>query len=68
MRAGLADWDSILVHEAFAFVAHREAVPVGVVHDAVEGVQAGGRWRPVHSGSGGGDVVDCDSHDAPLAL
>lgn len=62
--AGLADGDSVLVHEALAFVAHHQAVPVWVVHDAVEGVQAGGRRGPVHSGCGGGDVVDCDSHDA----
>lgn len=50
VRAGLTDGDSFLVHEALALVAHQEAVPVGVVHDAVEGVQAAGGRRPAHSG------------------
>lgn len=48
--AGLTDGDSFLVHETLALVAHQQAVPVWVIHDAVEGVQAaGGRW-PAHSG------------------
>lgn len=50
VRAGLTDGDAFLVHEALALVAHQQAVPVWVVHDAVEGVEAaGGRW-PAHSG------------------
>lgn len=49
-RAGLTDRNALLVHETLALVAHQEAVPVGVVHDAVEGVQAAGGRRPAHSG------------------
>lgn len=60
--AGLTDRDTILIHEAFALVAHEQAVPVGVVHDAVEGVNAGGGGWPAHPGWGGGDVVDCNHH------
>lgn len=48
--AGLADGDALLVLKALALVAHDEAVPVGVVHDAVEGVQTGGGGGPVHPG------------------
>lgn len=48
--AGLTDGNAFLVHETLALVAHQEAVPVGVVHDAVEGVQAAGGGRPAHSG------------------
>lgn len=48
--AGLTDGNALLVHEALALVAHEEAVPVWVVHDAVEGVQAAGRRRPTHPG------------------
>lgn len=62
--AGLADGDAFLVHEALALVAHQEAVPVWIIHDAVEGVQAAGGRRPAHSSRGGGDVVDHNSHDA----
>lgn len=47
---GLTDGDSLLVHETLAFVAHQEAVPVWVIHDAVESVEAAGRRRPAHSG------------------
>lgn len=50
VRAGLTDGDAFLVHEALALVAHEQAVPVWVVHDAVEGVQAAGGRRPAHSG------------------
>lgn len=50
---GLADGDALLVLEALALVAHDEAVPVGVVHDAVEGVQAGRGGGPRHPGRGG---------------
>lgn len=65
-RGGLTDGDAFLVHETLALVAHQQAVPVWVVHDAVEGVQAfGGRW-PAHFGRGGGDVVDHNHHDARL--
>lgn len=42
VRAGLTDGDALLMHEALALVAHQQAVPVGVVHDAVEGIQATG--------------------------
>lgn len=63
VRAGPADGDALLVHEALALVAHEQAVPVGVVHDAVEGVQAAGGRRPAHPGRGGGDVVDHDPHE-----
>lgn len=66
VRAGLTDGDALLVHEALALVAHQQAVPVGVVHDAVEGVQAVGGRGPAHSGRGGGDVVHHNSHDARL--
>lgn len=65
-RGGLTDGDAFLVHETLALVAHQQAVPVWVVHDAVEGVQAfGGRW-PAHFGWGSGDVVDHNHHDARL--
>lgn len=50
VRAGLTDGDAFLVHETLALVAHQQAVPVRVVHDAVEGVQAAGGRRPAHSG------------------
>lgn len=66
VRAGLTDGDALLVHEALALVAHQQAVPVGVIHDAVEGVQAAGGRGPAHSGRGGGDVVHHNSHDARL--
>lgn len=62
--AGVADGDALFVHEALAFVAHQDAVPVGIIHDAVEGVHAAGDRRPADSGCGGGDVVDRDSHVA----
>lgn len=64
VRAGVTDGDAFFVHEALAFEAHQDAVPVGIVHDAVEGVPAPGGRRPTHSGRGGGDVVDCDPHVA----
>lgn len=48
VRAGLTDGDALFVFEAFALVAHDQAVPVGVVHDAVEGVPADGGRRPAH--------------------
>lgn len=48
--AGLTDRDAFLVHETLALVAHEQAVPVGVVHDTVEGVQAAGGRRPAHPG------------------
>lgn len=64
VRAGVADGDAIFVREALAFVAHQDAVPVGIVHDAVEGVHAAGDRRPAHSGRAAGDVVDGDSHAA----
>lgn len=68
VRAGLTDRDAFLMHETLALVAHEQAVPVWVVHDAVEGVQAaGGRW-PAHSGRGGRDVVHLNPHDARLFL
>lgn len=60
--ARVADGDALFVHEALAFVAHQDAVPVGIIHDAVEGVHAAGDRRPADSGRGGGDVVDGDSH------
>lgn len=50
VRAGLADGDALLVLEAFPSEAHEQTVPVGVVHDAVEGVQAGGGGWPAHPG------------------
>lgn len=62
--ARVADGDAFFVHEALALEAHQDAVPVWIVHDAVEGVQAPGGRGPTHSGRGGGDVVDCDSHVA----
>lgn len=40
MCAGLTDRDAFLMHEALALVAHQQAIPVGVIHDTVEGVQA----------------------------
>lgn len=64
VRAGLADRDALLVLETPALVAHQQAVPVRVVHDAVEGVQAPGGRRPAHSGGVGGNVEDRDAHDA----
>lgn len=66
--AGLAHRDAFFVHEALAFVAHQEAVPVGVVHNAVESVQAVGRPGPAHFSRGGRDVVDYDAHNATLLL
>lgn len=66
VHAGLADGDALFVLEALALVAHEQAVPVGVVHDAVEGVQAARRRGPAHPGRGGGDVVHHHSHDARL--
>lgn len=68
VRAGLTDGDAFLVHESLALVAHQQAVPVGVVHDAVEGVQAAGRRRPAHSGRGGGDIVDRNPHDVCVSV
>lgn len=68
VRARLTDRDALLVHEALPFVAHQQAVPVGVVHDAVESVQAVRRPGPAHFGRGGRDVVDYDSHNATLLL
>ena len=65
---GLTDRDAFLVHETLALVAHQEAVPVRVVHDAVERVQAFGKRRPAHFGWGGGDVVDYNHHDARLCV
>lgn len=65
VRAGVADGDALLVHEALALVAHQDAVPVGVVHDAVEAVPAAGGRGPAHPGRGAGDVVDRHSHVAP---
>lgn len=50
VSGGLTDGDALFIRETFALVAHEEAVPVGVVHDAVEGVQAAGRCRPAHPG------------------
>lgn len=66
--AGLTDRDAFLVHESFALVAHQQAVPVGVVHDAVEGVQAAGGRRPAHSGRSGGDIVHRDHHVVCLSV
>lgn len=66
VRAGLAHRDALFVHEAFPFVSHEEAVPVGVVHDAVESVQAVRRPGPAHFSRGGRDVVDYDAHNAML--
>ena len=60
--AGLADGHAVLPQEAFARVAHQQAVPVGVVHDAVEGVQAAGRRGPVDRGGCGRDVLHSDGH------
>lgn len=40
--SGLTNRNTFLVHETLAFIAHQEAVPVWVIHDAVEGVQAVG--------------------------
>lgn len=68
MRVGLADGDALLMSETLALIAHDQAVPVWVIHDTVEGVAAGRGRRPAHSGRGGGDVVDYDSHDARLLL
>lgn len=48
--AGLTDRNAFLVHETLALVAHQQAVPVWIVHDAVEGVQTAGGRRPAHSG------------------
>lgn len=66
--ARVADGDALFMHEALAFVAHQDAVPVGVVHDAVEGVHAARDRRPADSGRGGGDVVHRDSHVAGSRL
>lgn len=68
MCAGLTDRNAFLVHETLALVAHQKTVPVWIIHDTVEGVPAAGGRRPAHSCSGGGDVVDHDSHDARLFL
>lgn len=66
--ARVTDGDAFFVHEALAFVARQDAVPVWIVHDAVEGVHAAGDRRPADSGRGGGDVVDRDSHVAGSRL
>lgn len=50
VRTGLTDGDALLVLEAFPSEAHEQTVPVGVIHDAVKCVQAGGRCRPTHPG------------------
>lgn len=66
--AGVTDGDAFFVHETLAFVAHQDAVPVWIIHDAVEGVYAAGDRRPADSGRAGGDVVDRDSHVAASRL
>lgn len=66
--ARVTDGDAFFMHETLAFVAHQDAVPVWIIHDAVEGVHAAGDRRPADSGRGGGDVVDRDSHAAGSRL
>lgn len=60
--ARLADRNSLFMLEAFSFESHEQAVPVGVVHDAVKGVPAARVRGPADSGRGAGDVVHCYCH------
>lgn len=50
VHVGLSDRDAGLVHETLALVAHQQAVPVGVIHDAIEGVYAARGRGPAHPG------------------
>lgn len=68
VRAGLTDRDALLMVEAFPSEAHEQTIPVGVIHDTVKRVQAGGRWRPAHPGWGGRDVVDRYAHYKKLTV
>lgn len=58
----LAHGNPVLAQKTLACITHQKAVPVRVIHDAVERVHAAWRRRPADDGRGGGDVLNGDSH------